>query len=87
MPGDRRRHDHGVTFVSGYGQVGDPTTYATDAYVYVARDDALVLDECNGRVGADGIYRCHTTEGYPYIIGCYHGEVTGTAPAGGPGGP
>ena len=78
--------DDVVTFLSGYEQIGDPTTNATEAYAYTPSDDPAVLDECNGRIGPDGVYRYHTTVGYPYIMGCYHGEVTGSAPGGPPGG-
>ncbi len=78
--------DEVVTFVSGYTQIGDPTTNATEAYAFMPSDDPMVLDECNGRIGPDGVYRYHTTVDYPYIIGCYHGQVTGSAPGGPPGG-
>lgn len=64
-----------VTFNSGYVQVGDPTSYAWDAYEH--REDGLetTLDQCNGRYGADGTYRYHATAGFPYILGCYRGVL------------
>ena len=79
-----------VTFESSWTQVGDPTTYAWDNYACdQASCDAAVgarLDRCNGRVGPDGSYRYHATDSFPYIIGCYHGDVSGAANIGG-GGP
>lgn len=38
------------------------------------------LDECNGHFGStpeypEGIYHYHVTDTFPYLIGCYHGEV------------
>jgi hypothetical protein len=52
------------------------------------------LDQCNGRVGADGTYRYHATDTFPYILGCYRGTAEGTGgnagrggdPGGNPGG-
>lgn len=64
-----------VTFVSGWEQTGDPSTYAWDNHAYVGGDDPTVLDQCNGRVGPDGTYRYHATGSFPYVIGCYHGEA------------
>lgn len=73
-----------VKFHSGYKKTGDPKTYAWKAYTYTANAaDATVLDACNGRVGPDGSYRYHATEGFPYILGCYKGSATG-AGAGNP---
>jgi hypothetical protein len=59
------------------------------------------LDPCNGHFGAtgkypEGIYHYHVTETFPYLIGCYHGQVQvkilqetsgAGAGAGGPGNP
>ena len=70
-----------VTVQSGWQQIGDPTTYAWDAYEFRASTDPAVLDQCNGRMEPDGTYAYHVTSTFPYIIGCYHGvpgpEVTG----------
>lgn len=60
-------------------QTGDPTTYAWDAYAYQESDADNVLDQCNGRVQADGTYGYHATATFPYMIGCYHGEVNAGA--------
>lgn len=65
-----------VTMQSGWVQTGDPTTYAWDAYAYEDTGDDDVLDQCNGRVEPDGSYAYHATATFPYVIGCYHGEVT-----------
>jgi len=81
-----------VTFQSSWRQSGDPTTYAWDNYTCdqescaAAQDDRL--DRCNGRVGPDGTYRYHATDTFPYILGCYHGDVSGAGNVGGgaPGG-
>ncbi|MBI3160378.1 MAG: YHYH protein [Chloroflexi bacterium] len=60
------------------------------------------LDECNGHFGVtpeypQGIYHYHVTDTFPYLIGCYHGEVqlknvqetggAGAGTAGAPAGP
>jgi hypothetical protein len=73
-----------ATMQSGYAQTGDPTTYAWDAYSYTASSDPTVLDVCNGRTEPDGSYGYHMTRTFPYVVGCYHGEVT--LPEGGGGG-
>lgn len=52
------------------------------------------LDECNGHRGADGAYHYHLTATFPYVMGCYRGQVArenfdggGRGPGMGPGGP
>jgi hypothetical protein len=65
--------------LSGWEQIGDPTTYAWDAYAFVEHDDAVHLDRCNGRVQPDGSYGYHATAGFPYILGCYTGTPTDAA--------
>ena len=79
-----------VKFQSGYKKTGDPKTYAWKAYAYqAAAADPTVLDACNGRTGPDGVYRYHSTSGFPYILGCYRGSAqasgTGPDPGGGTG--
>ncbi|MCB9549849.1 MAG: YHYH protein [Myxococcales bacterium] len=66
-----------VEMRSGWQAIGDPTTNAWDAYAYEASDDPAVLDRCNGHVGPNGRYHYHATSGFPYILGCYAGEVDG----------
>ena len=75
-----------VSFESGWVQIADPTTYAWDAHEYRERDEANVLDRCNGRVQPDGSYGYHTTATFPYILGCYHGVAEGAGEGGTPGG-
>jgi hypothetical protein len=43
------------------------------------------LDECNGRMGADGRYRYHLTPSAPYTVGCFSG-TPGQVMRSGPGG-
>ncbi len=73
-----------VEFRSSWDMIGDPTTYAWDAYQFNERSTPEYLDECNGRFGPDGSYRYHVTNNFPYIISCYRG--TPTIPATGAGG-
>jgi hypothetical protein len=65
-----------VEYVSGYEQIGDPSTYAWDAHEYRSSSDPTVLDECNGHVGPSGDYHYHATETFPYILGCFTGTPT-----------
>jgi hypothetical protein len=41
------------------------------------------LDECNGRIGADGNYRYYATDTFPYFMGCYRGTPTNNGGGGG----
>ena len=51
---------------------GYPLYEAIDADgVRLTSDD---LDECHGRE-VDGSYRYYVTEDFPYILGCFHGEL------------
>ena len=62
----------------------DESLFATDtwsAHSYV--EGTGDLDVCNGRFDDEGNYAYYTTETFPYIIGCYRGEV---ADGGGGGG-
>ncbi|MGB3829222.1 MAG: YHYH protein [Ornithinimicrobium sp.] len=65
-------------------ELTDESLFATDtwsAHTYV--EGSGDLDQCNGRVDADGQYRYYTTETFPYILGCYYGEVADDAISGG----
>lgn len=81
-----------VEFKSSWDMIGDPTTFAWDAYAFNEKNDPQYLDRCNGRVGPDGTYRYHETAGFPYILGCFTGTATGAGAeegggmGGGPGG-
>lgn len=46
-------------------------TWAAHTYVEGSGD----LDECNGLTDADGNYAYYTTDTFPYVMGCYTGEV------------
>ncbi|EAR24061.1 hypothetical protein A20C1_02314 [marine actinobacterium PHSC20C1] len=57
-------------------QLTDESQFATDtwaAHSYV--EGSGDLDECNGRVDSDGQYRYYSTTTFPYLVGCYYGEV------------
>jgi hypothetical protein len=60
---------------------------AWDAHEYV--QGLGDLDQCNGATLPDGSYAYFATDTFPYFIGCYRGEKTGsvTGLGGGPGGP
>ena len=52
-------------------------TYAWANNTYSAKAGTQYLDQCNGHVGPNGDYHYHTTETFPYIIGCYRGTPIG----------
>lgn len=57
--------------------LADETLFATDtwsAHIYAAGSGDL--DQCNGRVDDDGNYAYYTTDDFPYVLGCFRGEVT-----------
>lgn len=67
-------------------ELTDETLFATDtwaAHSYV--EGSGDLDECNGRTDEDGNYAYYTTDEFPYVLGCYVGEVEATEQAGGGG--
>ncbi|MEL6981541.1 MAG: YHYH protein [Actinomycetota bacterium] len=69
-------------------ELTDESLFATDtwaAHTYV--EGSGDLDECNGRTDENGNYAYYTTDAFPYIIGCFVGEVELTGPGGGGGGP
>ncbi len=70
-------------------ELTDESQFATDTWAaHSFVEGSGDLDQCNGRVDADGQYRYYTTETFPYVIGCFHGEVSSDAlPAGGGGAP
>ncbi len=77
-----------IEYQSSWEQIADPTKDAWDSYAYVEKSGVEFLDECNGHFGPQGDYHYHSTEGFPYILGCFTGTPVGTAGAGGgdPGG-
>jgi len=64
-----------ATYRSGWSTTGDPRTYAWDNHEFLADDDPLTLDRCNGHVEPGGDYHYHATADFPYILGCYSGYV------------
>ncbi len=67
-------------------ELTDASLFATDtwsAHTYV--DGSGDLDECNGRVDEDGNYAYYTTDAFPYVLGCFVGEVEVTDAGGGGG--
>lgn len=54
-------------------------TWAAHSYVEGSGD----LDECNGLTADDGSYAYYTTDEFPYVLGCYRGEVDLEASGGG----
>ncbi len=50
-----------------------PKTCVWSNNAYVAKASSDYLDECNGHVGPDGDYHYHTTNEFPYTLGCYRG--------------
>ncbi|MCB9760673.1 MAG: YHYH protein [Alphaproteobacteria bacterium] len=70
---------------SGYRQVeanyGATIENAWDAHTY--DPNASPLDACNGMTLADGRYAYFATDTFPYLMGCYVGEVEGDNMAGG----
>lgn len=83
----------GYPIYTGNGQytssweLTDATLFATDtwaAHSYVAGSGDL--DECNGLADSEGNYAYYTTDTFPYVMGCYRGDVELAAtPGGGPG--
>ncbi|MEL6545821.1 MAG: YHYH protein [Myxococcota bacterium] len=71
-------------FTSSY-ELTDADLFASDTWAAHTYVEGLgELDECNGRTDADGNYAYYTTETFPYIMGCFRGEVTIDEPGGGP---
>ncbi len=57
-------------------------TWAAHSYVEGSGD----LDRCNGRSDAAGNYAYYTTAEFPYVLGCFAGQVELAAAGGGGGG-
>ncbi len=70
-----------IEYESSYVQVGNPETYAWDAFEYVEHEGEQYLDECNGHYGPNGDYHYHATSTFPYVLGCYHGTPNVSAEA------
>ncbi len=64
-----------------------PKTCVWSNNTYTAKAGSQYLDRCNGHYGPNGDYHYHTTETFPYTLGCYRGTPTnnggmGTPPGG-----
>lgn len=79
-----------IVMKSAWERTGDPKIKAWEAYTFVPKESAEYLDQCNGHQGPKGDYHYHSTNTFPYIIGCYAGVVRlqqGPGGGAGPGGP
>lgn len=57
--------------------LSDPSLFATDTFsAHTFAEGAGDLDQCNGRTDENGNYAYYTTDDFPYVLGCYRGEVT-----------
>jgi len=65
-----------IEFQSSWVKKGDPKTYAWDNYEYISNNDPKYLDKCNGRYDDKLGYHYRATKDFPYLLGCYSGEVT-----------
>lgn len=66
----------GVDQYTSSWQLTDESLFASDtwaAHTYV--EGSGDLDQCNGRYDEDGNYAYYTTETFPYVLGCFAGEV------------
>ncbi len=76
----------GVDQFTSSWQLTDESLFASDtwaAHTYV--EGSGDLDQCNGRYDENGDYAYYTTETFPYLLGCFMGEVE-VQEAGGGGG-
>ncbi|MGZ0711893.1 YHYH protein (plasmid) [Coraliomargarita sp. W4R53] len=77
-----------MTQLASSWALSDDTVFATDTWsAHSYTEGSGDLDQCNGRTDSDGQYRYYTTTTFPYILGCYHGEVSDDALPGAGGGP
>ncbi len=77
----------GIDQYTSSWELTDETLFASDtwaAHTYV--EGSGDLDECNGLTDEDGNYAYYTTEGFPYVLGCFAGVVDLDAAGGGGGG-
>ncbi|MEM9561155.1 MAG: YHYH protein [Actinomycetota bacterium] len=67
-------------------ELTDASLFATDTWsAHTHVDGSGDLDECNGRIDEDGNYAYYTTDAFPYVLGCFVGEVDLTDAGGGGG--
>ncbi len=53
-----------------------PKTCIWSNHAYSAKAGSSYLDPCNGHYGPNGDYHYHTTNTFPYVLGCYRGTPT-----------
>ncbi len=73
----------GVDQYTSSWQLTDDSLFASDtwaAHTYV--EGSGDLDQCNGRYDEDGNYAYYTTATFPYVLGCFAGEVELETPGG-----
>ncbi len=66
----------GIDQYTSSWQLTDESAFATDtwaAHTYV--EGSGDLDQCNGLMDADGNYAYYTTEAFPYVLGCFVGDI------------
>jgi hypothetical protein len=76
----------GKNFYTSSWALTDDSLFASDTWsAHSFTEGSGDLDQCNGLTDADGSYAYYTTDSFPYILGCYHGEVDLYAAGGGGG--
>lgn len=56
--------------------LSDPSLFATDTFsAHTYAEGSGDLDRCNGRTDENGDYAYYTTDEFPYVLGCYRGEI------------
>jgi hypothetical protein len=58
-----------------YANGGLPISYALDGYPIYGFVEGMDLDECRGAPDSAGNYSYYASEDYPYVNGCFSGEV------------
>ncbi len=61
--------------LAGYSDGELPIAYAIDGFPIYASVAGLELDGCQGAFDAEGNYAYYATPEYPYVNGCFSGEV------------
>ena len=61
--------------LADYASGGLPIAYALDGYPIYGFVEGMPLDECRGALDADGNYGYYASPDYPYVNGCFSGEV------------
>ena len=68
--------------------LNDASLFATDTWsAHAYSEGSGDLDQCNGRTDEDGNYAYYTTDSFPYVMGCFRGELPVTTEQGPQNGP